>query len=337
MLVINSKFKSQRLTGVQRTAKELIDRFEQPYEEFVPAYHNRWYGIAWEQFALPAKIKKNDLLFSPCNIGPISHKNQVVCIHDVGVLEHPEWYNKKFAQYYNFVWSKMKNTVKQFTTVSHFSKERMVICLGIPHESIEIIPNGVSESFYAKQTISIVQSRFYFLDNYVLCVGSFDARKNQSVLLEAWQDIKERYPDVTLVFVGERGKNFNQDDIGSNDRGVVFTGYVSDEELILLYRHAQVFVYPSIYEGFGLPVLEAMASGTPVITSINSPMEEFAAEAGIMVDPKNISDIKGSLEFMLENESRREDFSRKGIAIAKSMRWEESAKAYENLFKRIEP
>ncbi|MCG7601028.1 glycosyltransferase family 4 protein [Halomonas sp. McH1-25] len=339
MIQVNGKYLKQEVTGVQRVANEIVSRLACQKSTIVPSKKNigGMYSIMWEQLVLPTKLQVSDMLFSPCNVGPITHAKQVVCIHDVAVLDHPEWFSRSFYLYYDYVLTRLSKKASFITTVSDFSKRRICQVLGVDDGKVEVIPNGVSDVFFnqPQSSFSEVKEKFSLPEYYILCVGSFDGRKNQERLVEAWEKIHKKHTGIKLVFTGGRGRAFNDSLMGPGLADAIFTGYVDENDLVCLYRNCLMFVYPSIYEGFGLPVLEAMASGVPVITSLDSPMEEISRGGSLLVNPKSPDDIAEAIDELICNESLCSQLSSFGVEKAKKYSWDFSANRYDELFRKI--
>jgi glycosyltransferase involved in cell wall biosynthesis len=266
-ITINGRFLDQEMTGVQRYShgmlaglgnKLLIAR---PASRLSPAG-----GHLWEQFVLPFRCKRS-LLWSPGNTGPWLKKNQVVTIHDVSTLDHPEWFSGKFALWYRFLLPRLARRVRKIITVSEFSKARLVTTCSIPPEKVEVVHNAVDTRFKpaSGEAIGAWRRRHQIERPYCLYVGSLEPRKNLRVLLEAWAMLAPR--DCDLLIAGAPGRVFREKgftDLPANTR---LFGRVADDELPVLLSGARCFVFPSLYEGFGYPPLEAMACGCPVICS----------------------------------------------------------------------
>src|SRR6267154_3859549 len=267
-IVVNLRSQGAGLTGVQRYSQELCARLNRGIDTVTP--RRPLHGIAghlWEQTGLPVRVATR-LLWSPANTGPLAVERQVLTIHDVAPLDHPEWFESKFATWYGWMIPALARRVRCLITVSEFSKRRLVLNTGIDESRVHVIPNGVSERFHPRNidTIREVLTRLRVpTERYVLTLGSIEPRKNLSRLLEAWRISAPRLPDdVWLVIAGAQGKGhiFAMTQLGEIPLRVYSTGFVQDEDLPALYSGAMAMVYPSIYEGFGLPVLEAMAAGT---------------------------------------------------------------------------
>jgi glycosyltransferase involved in cell wall biosynthesis len=189
--------------------------------------------------------------------------------------------------------------------------------------------NGVDGCFRPQEAAAIdsCAKRLSLPRPYVLCVGSLEPRKNLRRLLQAWQIAAPRHPDVWLVLAGASGRVFRDAGLEKCPDRVHLTGYLDDGDLPALYAGAEVFLYPSVYEGFGLPVAEAMACGTPVVCSSLTALPEVAGEAAEFVDPFSIEAIADGLGNLLGDERRRDKLRLAGLAQARKFSWPEAAEA----------
>jgi glycosyltransferase involved in cell wall biosynthesis len=290
MYKINGRFKRQSITGVQRVAVEMTSRLD---FDVVDNPFGGVLGHLYEQLVLPFKLSSDDVLISFCNLGPVFRKNHVVYIHDVAVLEHPQWFSKSFAFLYRFMLPRIARNCKAIVTVSHYSKRRIIDVLDISPDKIHVIENGVSDD-YASLSICAGKALLEFgleEKKYILTVSSLDPRKNIKNVIKAWMKSDLLAQGYKLAFIGGNGGSFREVDVETDVSNVVFTGYVSDEYLQELYKNAAGFVYMSLYEGFGLPVLEAMKSEIPVLASNTTSLAEIASEHCLSCSPLELSEI----------------------------------------------
>jgi glycosyltransferase involved in cell wall biosynthesis len=337
---LNGRFYSHRPTGMQRYALELVSRLGDRLEVVRPKHPLRGsLGHLWEQLYLPL-ANGSGLLWSPNNTGPLSVARQVCTVHDLIPLDHPEWFNPRFVALYRWLMPRLMARLQHIIAISQFTKQRLVHLFSLDPDKITVIPNGVDQSFRpappdrireVRQTLGLGQKP------YVLCVSSFEPRKNLKGLLAAWAALPASIRnDFQLVLSGARGssKVFGDSGIGEPPPGAVFTGYVAQQDLPALYSGAEIFAYPSLYEGFGLPPLEAMASGVPVVTSNTSSIPEVVGDAGVLVDPTDIESFRDGLQRLMTDEQLRNDFASRGLKRARQMSWDRTADETWHILKR---
>jgi glycosyltransferase involved in cell wall biosynthesis len=327
-VIVNGRFRAQLVTGVQRYGIEVTRRLADRTLTLSPAVSLPWgIGHVWEQAVLPLKLPTRALLWSPGGSGPLSVRRHVLTITDVAVLEHPEWYGRAYGRWYGWLWPRLVPRAAAIITISRFSKERIVEVLGVREESVHVTPLGVDASWTGGDEGDREVRAAYDLDRpYLLCVAAVSPRKNFRRVLDAWRTVQRQLDDVSLVIVGKTGLPFSPGrDFDLNVPGVRLLGYVPDSDLGALYRGAVAFVYPSLYEGFGLPVLEAMACGTPVVTSCVTALPEVAGDAAITVDPYSVGEIADALTLIVRDGSLRAALRERGQARARAFSWEACA------------
>lgn len=286
-IYINGRFLTQRITGVQRYALEITKALDnliskdtafQKHEYIVIAPKNVLYkvklknmsfvqrgilkGHLWEQFELPV-YSRDGFLMNFCNCAPLIKRNQTVTIHDAAVSAVPHAFSLAFRTWYKMMFMWLGRSLKQIFTVSEFSKKELHKYYGIPLNKIHVTYNGIDHIKNLEVDEGIIDREDLKEKKYVLAVSSMNPSKNFSLVL----DVARLMPDVEFIIAGgSNTKVFKSAglDVPCNAR---FIGYVSDEELMALYRYASVFVYPSLYEGFGIPPLEAMMCGCPAVVS----------------------------------------------------------------------
>jgi glycosyltransferase involved in cell wall biosynthesis len=329
---INGKYKNQTITGVQRVACELSARLR--YENALVPFDG-FLGHFYEQVILALTLNKNDFLLSFCNTGPIFHRNQIVYIHDVAVLEHPEWFSKSFGFIYRILLPLLAKRCKAVVTVSQYSKARICEVLSLPEEKVHVIENGVSNNFSALSPLKDLSNHGLEEKKYILSVSSIDPRKNMGRVIEAWEQSNLPQAGYNLVFVGGGNSSFSNSDILAvkNSNSIVFTGYVEDDVLVNLYQQAAGFVYMSLYEGFGLPVLEAMKAGIPVLASNTTSLVEVVGEYGLSCDPL---DVKIITKLMNQLPYQDESFVSKAKLYADLFTWDSSVDKLQALVEELQ-
>ena len=279
-ILINARAAARpELGGVERWARELERRLPAlgDYEAVrPPAALVHRAGHAWEQAVLPALAarRRAPLLVNPANLAPLAFRRNVVVIHDAAALREPSWYSRLYVAWQRAVLPAVARRAVHLVTVSQFSRDELVQTLHADPERITVIPGGVDERFEPGAEPPTRERP------YVLTVASRTARKNLGALSETAARLAR--DGVDLVVAGGDRPQFRA---GAGDGALVWLGHVRDDELPGLYAGALAFVLPSLYEGFGLTAVEAMACGTPVVVSDRGALPEVVGAAGVLVDP----------------------------------------------------
>ncbi len=338
MIIINARFLTQNISGVQRYAIEICREIKKQYPEVIfVSPHNildqaladelgvilygRFTGHIWEQFELPLflKKKKSPLLLNMANTAPIFIKNKITVVHDVAFERFPQSFSWKFRFFYRRFIPKIIASSKCLVTVSQFSKSELVELYHIDGDRVEVVYNAVSTFF--KPSISVKDE-----ERYILAVSSLNYQKNFHSLIKAFNKRKQSH--IKLFLVGAINKNFADHSLVSdieNNPNIVFLGRVDDEKLVSLYSNAECFVYPSLYEGFGIPPLEAQACGCPCLVSNAASLPEVCADSVLYCNPYDVSDMTLKLDLILSNESIRNDLVMKGFKNIQRFGWNKSA------------
>lgn len=341
-IFINGKFLTQRLTGVQRYAYEitksligsgaditvLTPKTVEPSNTGLPENYLTKVGkfkntILWEQISLPSflKGKSNYILLCLCNVGPILNSNQILCIHDMIYKVNPKWFTKSFGQYYNFMIPALATAAKKIITVSEFSKTEINQKLGVALSKIAVIYNAPAEKFICPSKDAIIWEK----DDFFLFVGSLDPRKNQKLLIDLFS--MDEFANERLVMVGSRSHSFSKVEL-KLPPNVQLLERCNDEELALLYKKSKGLINSSLYEGFGIPVVEAMASGCPLILSDIEVFKEIAEDGAIYFNPYLLNALKDSVNAFLKMPSSAiKDHIERNYLRSKNFSWKNSSEA----------
>ncbi|MDD2307881.1 MAG: glycosyltransferase family 1 protein, partial [Prolixibacteraceae bacterium] len=323
-IFINGRFLTQTITGVQRYALELISSIDTllnestnntrsiSYTLLVPHNANhlpdlknisikkvgRLSGHLWEQFELPF-FSRSGLLVGFCNTGPLLKLNQIVSICDASIFACPSGYSKAFRMWHQNVLPILGRNSKQIITISQFSKNELIKYCGFVSNKISLTLLGVSDFSSLEQDKTILDK--YGLNSipYVLAVSSMNPNKNFASLVKAVECLGE--VNFKVVIAGGTNSNVFGGRTDQLPSFVTLVGYVSDAELHALYSNATCFVFPSIYEGFGLPPLEAMACSCPVIVSTAASLPEVCGDAALYCDPYSPADIAEKINRLIDD------------------------------------
>jgi glycosyltransferase involved in cell wall biosynthesis len=275
-------------------------------------------GHAWEQVALPLKTR-GDILYSPANLAPLTSRRNVVVIHDAAALRHPEAYSRAYVAYQRLVLPAIATRARLVITVSEFAKQELVELLGASPEHVTVIPGGVDERFRPKIDPMPARRAHALNEPYVLAVGTVSARKNLGVLGPAALKLREQ--GIELVLAGS-DRGYLRGDVPAQVKRL---GYVADELLPGLYAGALALVMPSLYEGFGLPCLEAMAAGTPVVAAASGALPETCAGAAMLVAPSDRRELAVALVKVVTDEQLRARLTDAGLRAAADRPWSRTA------------
>ncbi len=328
------------LTGQPRYTRELVDRLGDLVAPVAPARTLPGVqGHAWEQAVLPLRLGRR-LLWSPSTSGPLAVRRQVVTVHDVAPLDHPEWFAPRFAQWYGFLVPRLVARCDHIITISEFCRQRIIDRCGIAEDRISVVPNGVGEHFAPRSAEDQQAARDAVgapLGRYLMTLSSLEPRKNVAALLRAWSAVLPDLPDdVQLLVVGGAGASrvFGAVDLRALPPRVVVTGAVSDKHLPALLTAASGFVFLSLYEGFGLPPLEAMACGTPVLVADRTALPEVVGNAGLLVDPTDHDAVAAGLLRLVVADPEREQRVSSGRTRAAELSWDRAAAGVRAVLER---
>ena len=351
-IYISARFLTQPITGVQRYGIELskaIKRLNNMYNITFVAPNNIIHndianflnvekvgslkGQLWDQISLLRflKSKGNPLVINFSNTLPVFYENKIVTIHDIIHLKYPVSYSYSYRKYYEIVFPLMLKHSKHIITVSEFSKKEISSYFGIDENKISIVYNGVDNKFKPKKNRNP--------EKYILGVSSIAFHKNFISLIEAFLKLKTKGVKLYIVgglnekIFGKQSKKILE--IIKRNENIIFLGRVDDDKLVDLYSNAICFVYPSLYEGFGIPPLEAQACGCAIVISDIPVFKEIYKDTALYFDPLDIDDIAKKIDEIINNEKLRGELIEKGLKNATEYTWENSAKSFFKVLEKV--
>lgn len=340
-MLINGRFLTRPATGVDRFAIELLRALERrgalagarmalpegaALRTPAPAGAvlqrlGRRSGHAWEQVDL-ARFARGERLVNLCNTAPLAVRRQLVVLHDAAVMANPANYSRAFRAWYRLMMGTLLRRADTVATVSRFSADELRRHFGVPARAIEVLPEGGEHILREPADTTVLDRLSLDGRRFVLAVGSQSRNKNFAAVLQAMELLDD--PDVLLVAVGGGDARIYAGAELSHPR-LRRTGYVSDAQLRALYETAACFVFPSFYEGFGLPPLEAMNCGCPVIVSSRASLPEVCGEAALYCDPDDPATLAAQLRRLLGSNALRDELAQAGHLRATQLTWDAAA------------
>lgn len=303
----------------------------------------------WNLCVLPDYLKKNPVdvfhtqyitpFFVPRNIKIITH------IHDISFFAHPEFIKKSDLFFLKALIPVSLKRANKIIAVSQFTKDEIVKHYKIDPEKIEVVYNAVNEDFlrsdYSGNELFDIRKKYNLPEEYALYIGTLQPRKNIPMLVESFSKIKEKFPKIKLVLVGNRkAHNFDTridetiEKLKISDE-VVFSGFVDEKEKGALFQLAKVFVFPSLYEGFGIPILEAISQKLPVLVSDIPVHREIAGDGALYFNPGSIDEMQEKLYNILADENLRENLVNLGLKRLDFFSWKKSAEKIFEIYQKL--
>ena len=356
-LAVNARFLTQTITGTQRFAINISRELKRLQPEIIflspPDIKNQQVAteleakiigirnyhiykklklpadLLWEQFDLPRYLARHSYprLLNLVNLAPYLYTNNIITIHDIVFKLYPQYFSRRFAFLYNTLVPRLARRARHIITVSQHSKSDICNHLLIPPGKVSVVYNAANLKHSAKN----LEPPYPW--PYILSVGALEPRKNIPRLIAAFQQLADK--NLRLIITGE-GKSHIFKEISNlkpdhnhrqpeSDR-IIFTGFLEDQKLTNLYTHATAFCYPSLYEGFGLPPLEAQTCGCPILVSDRTSLPEIFGSSALYCDPENIDDIANMLRTLIGDRKLRTKLKHAGKKNCRRFNWNRSAK-----------
>lgn len=308
---------------------------------------NHVLGDLWENTIFPLKLKRRniDIFHGPAFLIPLVKigYRSIATVYDLIVFLFPGSIPFKYGLYMKELLKLVAKRADKIVAVSNNTRSDLIDILNVPEEKIEVVYGAADERFYPisdKERLENIRRKYRINKNVILCVGNLEPRKNLLKVFEAYYILKDKIgKDYEIVICGERKWAF--DLIKSSikrygiEDSIIFTGYVPDEDMPFLYNLADLFVFPSLYEGFGIPMLEAMKCGIPTVVSRTSSMPEVVGNSAMLINPHDAEEIANSIYLLVTDSDLRREKIDAGKARAREFSWEKSAikmiKIYEEL------
>ena len=300
--------------------------------------------ILWEHFQLPRQVRREKLnvLHCPCYICPVTIKEIpcVVTIHDTIAIDHPGWCKPSNAVYFNMVMKMSLRASAAIVAVSHAAAGDVARNYSLDKTKIIVAYPGIDPIFNAKknrQRHIQIREKYHLPEQYILYVGNLEPKKNIEVVLSSFMSIKKRSFPYKLVLAGKRQwgvKSLIKKSLRENkNNDILFPGYILRADLPSVYQLAKVFIWPSLYEGFGFPPLEAMACGVPVISSSRGALKETLGDAACLINPTKPMEISHALRRMTAETDFRDKYIKKGFSQSRRFNWEKTALKLSAIYK----
>lgn len=309
--------------------------------------------VIWELSLLASSLKheKVDIFWGPCNFLPPSKVcKYIVTLHDLSSFTFSKSYPFVRRLYYQYLILNAIRRADYIVTVSQSTKQDLMKLFSVPENKIKIIYNGVDKIFQPIDTadrLNQIKEKYRLPEKFIFTVGVMEPKKNTEGIIRAYAELQKNHPAsynlhrIKLVIGGSRRYGWKNSKIFQLIQSfnlwddIVFTDFIEHEDLPEVYNLASVFVFPSFYEGFGLPVIEAMACGTPVITSNISSLPEIAGDAAVLVNPYDTAEIANKIQEILNDEKMRRQMVDQGLINAKRFSWETASKQILKLFDEV--
>ncbi|MCD6528591.1 glycosyltransferase family 4 protein [bacterium] len=334
--------------------KKKLDKFKRNNVEikFFPfSIYQKFLSLFYTRFLTSAFFsrEKLDIFHSPVINLPSAYESRtIITVHDLAIFRLPRLYPPKLVEERKKKFPQVIKQADKIIAVSQSTKNDLQKLFKVPNSKIKVIYNGLDARFFRRNKpaeIKRVKNKYHIQGNYILFLSRLEKRKNCEKIIKSFVRFKnknKKYSQYKLVMAGKCPRRFKKtkDKIVKSlpikyAKEIIFPGYIDSDDINALYQGATIFLFPSLYEGFGLPIIEAMSKGVPVITSNNSSMSEIAKESALLVNPYKTDSIVEGLEKILGDKNLFEELKKKGIKKAKEFSWDKCAKETLKLYKKV--
>lgn len=356
-IYINGRFLAQPLSGVQRFAEEVVKGLDReldrdpsciPFNRAIlvaPRDARRrielknigviksgsFSGHFWDQIDL-ARVAHDGFLLSLCNSGPVLHGRHILALHDAAVFANPDNFSFRYRVLHRNLEPVLARRSFALITVSKFSRQELSRYCGVPIEKFSIVQNGADHILSQEPDNRVIEKYNIEKGKFIFTVGNISRNKNIDLAIQALSMIGR--DDLSLVVAGSEGSPFAHSRTGARGK-FLSVGCVTDQELRALYEKALCFVFPSLYEGFGIPPLEAMLCGCPVIASRAAALPETCADAALYCDPEDPSTLADRIQELADRPKLRADLRTKGRQHASQFTWTRATSQLLDVFQRV--
>lgn len=322
----------------QKNVKIVHFPFSQ-YKKYLP------FGYSHLLIAATLSRENLDLYHSPANVIPLNYSGpSVLTVHDLAIYKHPSWFPPQQGFSTKVLVPKSIEKASKVIAVSESTKKSIKQLFKTPNQKIEVVYEGFAQEKkkITKREIANIKNKFKIENKFIFYIGTLEPRKNLAAAIRAFDNLLnknyQKYKDYQFIIAGAKGWKY--DDIfeaikNSKSGHVRYINYVSHKEKVALLQEASCFVFPSLWEGFGLPVLEAMSLGTPVITSNLSSLPEVAGKAALLVNPRKVNELQKALEKILSSTKIQKSLSQKGRKQSRKFSWKKCARQTLKIYEKI--
>ena len=327
-------------------------RIPAPPLDALPRRTLRWPTKPWRlsalvssytHFPMDGLLGEADIFHATEHLLPYLRRvRSVFTLHDLIFLKYPETHLPLNRWFLSLMMPRFLRQADAIICISQWTKADAVRAYGLDPAKLVVIPEGVDPRFRPikdSESLADVRTRYRLPDHFILCVGTIEPRKNLVTLWEAYRRLRQAGRSEKIVVVGRKGWLYEETfarlrELGLED-DVIFPGYVAEEDLLVFYSLATCFCFPSLYEGFGLPPLEAMASGCPVVCSNSSSLPEVCGDAALLVPPTEVAGFASALERVLDHPELRADLRERGLRQAARFSWHEAARRTRDVYQAV--